>query len=192
MSVSARPAKATRILGIDPGSRVTGWGVVDCEPRGLRFVACGTIRTAPGADLGARLRTIHDAVRALCSEHAPDEVAVERAFVSDNADTALKLGQARAAAICGTFDHGPTLHEYAPATIKQAVVGSGAATKEQVQHMVRALLAVRDKLAFDASDALAAAVCHAHGRGLKSRYAAVLGATRAAKHSGGLRRGRRR
>jgi crossover junction endodeoxyribonuclease RuvC len=190
--MTASAARPTRILGIDPGSRVTGWGVVDCAPRGARFVACGTIRTAPGADLAARLRTIHDAVRELCREHAPDEVAVERAFVSDNADTALKLGQARAAAICGTFDLGPTLHEYAPATIKQALVGSGAATKEQVQHMVRALLALRERLASDASDALAAALCHAHGRGARGRYAAALAAVGGGRRRSGLRRGRRR
>ena len=163
-----------RILGIDPGSRVTGWGIVDVAGPKTTLVAAGTLRISPDGDLAARLKAIHDGVRALCAEHRPQEVAVERAFVSENADTALKLGQARAAAICGTFDAGVAFFEYAPAKIKQAVVGKGSATKEQVQHMVRALLHA-DAMAHDASDALAVALCHAHGRGLKAKYAEVLG-----------------
>lgn len=168
---------ATRILGIDPGSRVTGWGVVDVVGQRTILVAAGTLRVAAAGDLAARLKAIHDGVRALCAEHRPQEVAVERAFVADNADTALKLGQARAAAICGTFDAGLAFFEYAPAKIKLAVVGKGNATKDQVQHMVRALLRA-DAMAFDASDALAVALCHAHGRGLKAQYGALLGQMR--------------
>lgn len=167
----------TRILGIDPGSVVTGWGVVDADARGVAFVACGTVRAAAaegaeGADLAARLKRIHDEVRALCAEFRPHEVAVERVFVDKNAGSALKLGQARAAAICGTFDSGAALHEYAPREVKQAVVGTGAATKEQVAHMVRALLGLQVKVAIDASDALACALTHAHGRGLAARLKA--------------------
>jgi crossover junction endodeoxyribonuclease RuvC len=168
----------TRILGIDPGSRITGWGVVDVAGQRTALVAAGTLRIAADGDLAQRLKAIHDGVRALCAEHHPQEVAVERAFVSDNADTALKLGQARAAAICGTFDAGVAFFEYAPAKIKQAIVGSGAATKQQVQHMVRALLPGAGPMALDASDALAVALCHAHGRGLNAKYAAVLGQMR--------------
>lgn len=167
-----------RILGIDPGSRVTGWGVIDLDGSRTALVAAGTLRIATDGDLAARLKQIHDGVRALCAEHRPDEVAVERAFVSENADTALKLGQARAAAICGTFDAEIAFFEYAPAKIKQAVVGKGTATKDQVQHMVRALLPGAGVMALDASDALAVALCHAHGRGLKAHYAELLGQMR--------------
>lgn len=159
----------TRILGIDPGSLVTGWGVLDLEGGTVAFVACGTVRTDRSADFVTRLKRIHDELRALCAEFRPHEVAVERVFVDQNAGTALKLGQARAAAICGTFDSGAVFHEYAPREIKQAVVGTGAATKDQVAHMVRALLGMRVKVAVDASDALACALCHAHGRGLHTR-----------------------
>jgi len=162
----------TRILGIDPGSLVTGWGVVDAGPAGIAFVACGTVRTDPEAALAQRLKRIHDEVRALCAEFRPHEVAVERVFVDKNAGSALKLGQARAAAICGTFDSAAAVHEYAPREVKQAVTGTGAATKDQVAHMVRALLGMQVKVAVDASDALAAALTHAHGRGLSKRIAA--------------------
>ena len=163
-----------RIMGIDPGSLVTGWGVVEAAGPAVAFVAAGTVRTEPAHDLAARLRTIHDGIRALCAEHRPDEVAVERVFMARNADSALKLGQARAAAICGTFDCGAAVFEFAPSDIKRAVVGKGAATKEQVQHMVRALLKLKGPLALDASDALAVALCQAHGRGLRGRYAQLM------------------
>lgn len=162
----------TRILGIDPGTLCTGWGIVDADVKGIAFVACGTVRTDPTSDLAARLKRIHDEVRALCAEFRPHEVAVERVFVDKNAGSALKLGQARAAAICGTFDGGAALHEYAPREVKQAVTGTGAATKDQVAHMVRALLGLQVKVAIDASDALACALTHAHGRGLAARLRA--------------------
>lgn len=171
----------TRILGIDPGSLVTGWGVVDADSKGIAFVACGTVRTDPKSDLAARLKRIHDEVRALCAEFRPHEVAVERVFVDKNAGSALKLGQARAAAICGTFDCGAAFHEYAPREIKQSVVGTGAATKDQVAHMVRALLGIQVKVAIDATDALACALTHAHGRGLVTRLKA---SALAAAHKG--------
>lgn len=156
----------TRILGIDPGSLRTGWGIVDADAKGVAFVACGTVRTDPSSDLAARLKRIHDEVRSLCAEFRPHEVAVERVFVDKNAGSALKLGQARAAAICGTFDSGAAFHEYAPREVKLAVTGTGAAGKEQVAHMVRALLGIQVKVAIDASDALACALAHAHGRGV--------------------------
>jgi crossover junction endodeoxyribonuclease RuvC len=157
-----------RILGIDPGSRVTGYGIVDSAGPVTRYVASGCIRTA-GDDLAARLREIHDGVAALVAAFGPAELAIERVFLSRNADSALKLGQARAAAICGTFAGALVVHEYAARAVKLALVGQGAAEKGQVQHMVRALLRLPAPLAADESDALAIALCHAHSRGLGAR-----------------------
>lgn len=154
-----------RILGIDPGSRVTGWGFIDSDGRSSRYVASGQIHTA-GADLPVRLRQIYDSLRALVAEHAPAEVAVESVFMHRNADSALKLGQARAAAICATFGEGVEVFEYAARAVKQAVVGTGAAEKGQVAHMVGVLLARREPLLADEADALAVALCHAHTRAL--------------------------
>lgn len=159
-----------RILGIDPGSLVTGYGLVDFAGRELKYVASGTIATG-GGDFPARLETIYRAVEALVSEQRPDEFAIENVFVSRNASSALKLGQARAAAICGSFKAGLPVFEYTPREIKQAVVGRGGAPKEQVQHMVRTLLGVRGNLAADAADALAVALCHAFGREARQRLA---------------------
>jgi crossover junction endodeoxyribonuclease RuvC len=150
-----------RILGIDPGSRITGFGVVDSDGVRSRHVASGCIR-ASGDGLDARLASIFDGVRDVVREWRPDQVAVERVFVSRNADSALKLGQARGAAICATLELGAELHEYAARSVKQAVVGRGSADKVQVQHMVRALLALDAVPAADAADALAVALCHAH------------------------------
>jgi crossover junction endodeoxyribonuclease RuvC len=161
----------TRIFGIDPGSRVTGYGVLDSNGRATRYVASGCIRTE-GAELPPRLRTIFDAVASLVAEYQPREIAVEKVFVHRNADSALKLGQARSAAICATFSIGASVHEYAARAVKQAVVGQGGADKDQVQHMVRALLSLPAPLAPDESDALAVALCHAHSRPLAARLAA--------------------
>lgn len=162
----------TRILGIDPGSRVTGWGVVDANGATTRYVASGCIRTA-GADLAGRLQEIFTGVGAVVAEHAPAELAIERVFVARNADSALKLGQARSAAICATFGAGLPVHEYAARAVKLAIVGQGAAEKAQVAHMVRAILSVQASLAADESDALAIALCHAHTRPLGARLAAA-------------------
>ncbi|MEE9142692.1 MAG: crossover junction endodeoxyribonuclease RuvC [Gammaproteobacteria bacterium] len=150
-----------RILGVDPGSRVTGFGIIDAEPQRARCVVFGCVKTR-GQDFAARLKEIHKAIRSLVSEHRPAEMAIERVFVHRNPDSALKLGQARAAALCATFDANITIHEYAAREIKLAIVGSGNATKEQVQHMVSALLVLDEKPESDAADALAAAICHAH------------------------------
>lgn len=163
-------AGVARILGIDPGSLSTGYGIIDSEGQTLRYVACGRIRTG-GDDLAQRLADIYFGVARLVEEYAPHEVAVERAFVNKNADSALKLGQARAAAICGTLLKSLPLHEYTPKEVKQAVVGKGGAGKEQVQHMMRVLLKLKGELQADSADALAVAVCHAHSRGLKSELA---------------------
>jgi crossover junction endodeoxyribonuclease RuvC len=162
----------TRILGIDPGSRVTGWGIVDAAGPATRYVASGCIRTGSEA-LAARLREIYAGVSALVARYAPAELAIERVFVHKNADSALKLGQARSAAICATFAGGLAVHEYAARAVKLAVVGQGGAEKPQVQHMVRAILRLPAPLAADEADALAVALCHAHTRPLGTRLAAA-------------------
>ncbi len=155
---------SVRILGLDPGSRRTGFGLIECRGSELLALAHGCLNVAAAAPV-ARLRLIFEGLRALLHEHAPAEVAVERVFVSRNADSALKLGQARGAALCA-IPEGVPVFEYAPRAIKLAVVGSGAAEKFQVVHMVRTLLTLRDRPGADAADALAVAVCHAHARRL--------------------------
>ena len=157
-------AASVRILGLDPGSRRTGFGVIECRGDRLLPLAHGCLNVAALAP-AARLRRLFEGLRALIREHAPAEVAVERVFVSHNADSALKLGQARGAALCA-IPEGVAVFEYAPRAIKLAVVGSGAAEKFQVAHMVCALLALRERPGTDAADALAVAVCHAHARRL--------------------------
>jgi crossover junction endodeoxyribonuclease RuvC len=163
-------AEWTRILGIDPGSRITGYGLVESNGVATRYVASGCIRTE-GAELPPRLKTIYEGVRALMDTYRPAEVAVERVFVHKNADSALKLGQARSAAICATFAGEAVVHEYAARAVKQAIVGQGGAEKAQVQHMVRALLKLPSAPGQDEADALAIALCHAHSRCLATRLA---------------------
>jgi crossover junction endodeoxyribonuclease RuvC len=158
------PLGSTRILGLDPGSLRTGFGIIDCERGTLRIVAQGCIATA-GGPLADRLRIIHARVAELIVTHRPAEIAVERVFLSKNADSALKLGQARGAALAAV-PAALGVHEYAPRAIKLAVVGIGGAEKSQVAHMVKQLLAIDLKLGADASDALAIAICHAHSRKL--------------------------
>lgn len=150
-----------RILGIDPGSRLTGFGVVDFVRSEPVYVASGTVRSLDG-DFPARLRQIFESVAAIVDEFRPDIVALESVFVHRNAASALKLGQARSAALCATFSRALEVHEYAPREIKLAVVGTGSASKEQVQHMIVSLLRLSAMPAPDAADALAAALCHGH------------------------------
>ncbi|MCH7829861.1 MAG: crossover junction endodeoxyribonuclease RuvC [Proteobacteria bacterium] len=152
-----------RILGIDPGSRLTGFGVVDFAGDKAIYVASGTVKSIHGA-FADRLRQIFESVGGIVEEYRPDIVVVESVFMHKNAGSALKLGHARAAAICATFAHGAEICEYSPRSIKQAVVGTGAATKEQVQHMVVSILSLDGMPAPDAADALAAALCHGHQR----------------------------
>lgn len=149
-----------RVLGIDPGSQRTGFGVLDADGPKLFYVASGVIRTERG-EFAERLCEIFRGVQAIVAEYRPQEIAIERVFVNRNVDSALKLGQARGAAICGTADAGAGVYEYAPRQIKMAVVGSGSADKAQVQLMMKSLLKLGGRVAVDASDALAAAVCHA-------------------------------
>src|SRR5579864_6156732 len=158
------PSPNARILGLDPGSRRTGFGVLECRDGELVLLAQGHLNVS-GAAPTARLRMIFEGLAALLAEHRPAEVAIERVFVSRNADSALKLGQARGAALCA-IPGGVPVYEYAPRAIKLAVVGSGSAEKFQVAHMIRMLLALTDRPRADAADALAVAVCHAHARRL--------------------------
>jgi crossover junction endodeoxyribonuclease RuvC len=170
-----------RILGLDPGSRRTGFGLIECHGSQCVHVAHGCIVPRAGA-VSERLRLIFEGVEALILEHRPDEIAVERVFVSRNVDSALKLGQARGAAL-SAVPRGTGVFEYAPREIKLTVVGFGGAEKSQVAHMMRALLDLRERLAADASDALAVAVCHAHSRRMHQLAAgatAVVARTRGA------------
>lgn len=148
-----------RILGIDPGSRITGFGVIDASAGDLNYIASGCIRTVAG-DLPRRLGEIHEGVRQLIAEYGPAGAAVEQVFVSRSATSALKLGQARGAALSALVSADLEIAEYAPRRVKQAVTGTGAATKQQVQHMVRLLLNLPRAPGADASDALAIAICH--------------------------------
>jgi crossover junction endodeoxyribonuclease RuvC len=171
VAVALPAASACRVLGLDPGSRRTGYGIIDCGAGSERHVASGHIALT-GAELAPRLRRIFDAVAALVEEHRPDEVAIERVFVHVNPDSALKLGQARGAALCAALLHGAPAHEYAPRAIKMAVTGYGAADKTQVAQMVTTLLQLPSRPAADAADALAVALCHAQTRRLGALRAA--------------------
>lgn len=151
-----------RILGIDPGLRVTGFGVLDHTGQQLRYVASGCVRT-PDGSLPSRLQSILEGLAQVITQHQPQEVAVEEVFVNVNPRSTLMLGQARGAAICAAVTHGLLVAEYTALQVKQAVVGNGHADKEQVQHMVQRLLALPAAPQADAADALACAICHAHG-----------------------------
>ena len=156
-----------RILGLDPGSIRTGYGLIECGAGGERHIADGCIQAGTG-DFPLRLRRIFDAVAALIEAHRPDEIAIERVFVHRNPDSALKLGQARGAALCAALALGASAHEYAPRAIKLAVSGYGAADKAQVAQMVTALLGLPRRPSADAADALAVALCHAQSRRLSA------------------------
>lgn len=149
------------ILGVDPGSRVTGYGVINSVGNKLQYVDCGCIRTE-SKSFPDRLLTIFDELNLLIERHAPQQAAVEEVFMGRNASSALKLGQARGSAMVACLSHKLEVAEYSARQVKQAVVGSGAADKSQVQHMVKALLGISDTLAEDAADALAVAICHAN------------------------------
>jgi len=159
---------AVRILGIDPGSRITGWGVIEARGARLTHIAHGCIRAGDG-DLPPRLAAIYQGLSAVIAEHQPVEYAVEEVFMRVNIGTALILGQARGVAVLAGAMAGLPFAEYAPAQIKRALVGNGRADKAQIQHMVKLLLklpgAKTDELTADAADALAIAICHAHVRG---------------------------
>jgi crossover junction endodeoxyribonuclease RuvC len=162
---------SVRILGIDPGSQITGFGIVDVAGNRTTAVEWGNIRT--GGEHRDRLRSIFLSVGQIVREYRPAEIAIERVFLSRNADSALKLGQARAAAICATFEANVPIYEYSARHIKKAVVGGGAAEKDQVQRMVQMILGLSESIAADAADALAAAICHANERSLRGALQAA-------------------
>ena len=151
-----------RILGIDPGLRITGYGVIDKNAGALTYVASGCIKS-PDGELPDRLKNILESIQEVIRLYAPVEVAVEKVFVNVNPQSTLLLGQARGAAICGAVLHHLPVSEYTALQVKQAVVGNGHAAKEQVQEMVKRLLKLPGKPSADAADALACAICHAHG-----------------------------
>jgi len=155
---------ALRILGVDPGLRVTGFGVIEKVGSRLCYLASGCIRTEVSDSLPNRLGTIHSGLRELVAKHRPDEAAAEIVFVNVNPQSTLLLGQARGAAISALVTSGLSVAEYTALQVKQAVVGNGHADKVQVQHMVRQLLSLPVAPAADAADALACAIAHAHGR----------------------------
>jgi len=150
-----------RILGIDPGSRFTGFGIIDVHGEHAECVTHGVIKTRVG-EFPQRLGIIFSQLQDIIREHRPDQAAVESVFINRNANSALKLGQARGAAVCAAIANGLSVFEYSPRSVKQAVVGRGGADKVQVNHMVSVLLRMRGEIEEDAADALAVALCHQH------------------------------
>jgi crossover junction endodeoxyribonuclease RuvC len=167
-------AQGVRILGIDPGSRFTGFGIIEVKGDGAVCVAHGVIKTGDG-EFPERLGVIFSGIRSLIAQHGPDQAAVESVFVSRNPNSALKLGQARGAAVCAIIEQGLAVTEYSPRSVKQAIVGRGSADKVQVKHMISMLLQVKDELAEDAADALAVALCHHHTQQTVQRMRALGG-----------------
>jgi crossover junction endodeoxyribonuclease RuvC len=159
-----------RILGIDPGSRRTGIGIIEVDDAGRsRHVFNTALNLLDNDSFADRLKQLFDDLGAIIADYAPHECAVERVFVSRNPDSALKLGQARGAAICAVVSRGIAVSEYAAREVKQSVVGTGSGDKTQVQHMVGVLLNLREKIQADAADALAIALTHAHVRASVAR-----------------------
>ena len=150
-----------RVIGIDPGSRVIGYGIIEMLPNNYRYISSGTLRI--NADnLPLKLKQIFNSILQLIQEYQPQQMAIEQIFMSKNADSALKLGQARGAAICAVQTQDIPVFEYAARQVKQAIVGKGSAEKTQVQHMVKLLLNLQGTMQIDASDELGIAICHAH------------------------------
>lgn len=149
------------IIGIDPGSRITGYGVIRQQANKLHYVGSGCVRLT-AKSMGDRLAALYEGLLSIIETYQPDVCSIEHVFMHQNANSALKLGHARGVAMVAMARHGIGIHEYAPRQIKQAVVGYGAADKFQVQHMVKAILGLTGSLKVDAADALAIAVCHAH------------------------------
>ena len=161
-----------KLLGIDPGLRFTGWGLLEADGNRLRHLADGVIATDSSDSVPARLKMLHDALAALLAELRPDEAAVEETYVNRNGSATLKLGYARGVALLGPALLGIPVSEYAAKSVKLAVVGTGGADKGQVQQMVRRLLPGARIGSADAADALAVAICHAHHRASRTRWAA--------------------
>ena len=165
---------ARRILGIDPGSVITGWGIVESAGNSLVHLAHGTVATTGAKGQGARLNCIYRAIEAAIDCHLPDSVCIERVFFARNPQSALKLGQARGVALLAAARKDLPVHEYAAVEIKAAVVGYGHATKQQVQMMIGSLLHLPGRLPADAADALAAAICHLHRQTFQARLLEAL------------------
>ncbi|WP_319775114.1 crossover junction endodeoxyribonuclease RuvC [Breoghania sp.] len=162
-----------RILGIDPGLRNTGWGVIDVVGTNLKFVASGTVRSTQARPLAERLVELHDGLQAVMKDHRPDEAAVEQTFVNKDAGATLKLGQARGIALLVPGLLGLPIGEYLPNLVKKTVVGAGHGDKKQIRMMVKVLMPKAVFNSDDAADALAIAVCHAHHRGAAAAAAKV-------------------
>ena len=169
--IAAAGEGVARLLGIDPGLRFTGWGLVAADGNRLRHLADGVIATDSGASVPQRLRVLHDALAALLAEYRPDEAAVEETYVNRNGTATLKLGYARGVALLAPALAGIPVAEYGAKAVKLAVVGTGGAAKEQVAEMVRRLLPGARLQRADAADALAVAICHAHHRASGLRIA---------------------
>ena len=168
--------QAIRIIGIDPGLRRTGWGVVESLGNALTFIASGTVRSEEKASLAERLRQIHDGLAEVLAQHVPAEAAVEQTFVNKDATATLKLGQARGVAMLVPALAGLSVAEYAPNAVKKTVIGVGHGDKKQIHMMVRVLMPRATFTGDDAADALAIAICHAHHRqSVTSRLAALAG-----------------
>lgn len=163
--------RTVRVLGIDPGLRFTGWGVIDATGNRLTHVADGVIATDSTESVPLRLKALHDALAALLAEHRPHEAAVEETYVNRNGSATLKLGYARAVALLAPTLIGVPVAEYGAKTVKMAVVGTGGADKDQVMMMVRRLLPGATLKRADAADALAVAICHAHHRSSRLAWA---------------------
>ncbi len=162
MEAVSRQAHRIRILGIDPGSRITGYGVVDKIGDTFRFVSCGAIKVSAKSSFPLRLQEIHTGISEVIATLQPDVAAIEDIFVAINPRSALKLGHARGVLILAAMEQGLPVHEYAARMVKQAVAGYGQASKAQVQQMVRALLQLSGTPSEDAADGLAVALCHAN------------------------------
>ena len=172
-SLSPAPRPTTRIIGVDPGSRVTGYGVIDFRSNQAVHVASGCIRIKERS-VGARLGVIFSKLGGIVDEYRPTEIAIEKVFMHRNPDSALKLGQARGAALLAGVTRDLEVHEYPPNQIKQAVTGRGHASKAQVQHMIRVLLSLPEVPPDDEADALAVAMCHGHIRETTQRQRRAL------------------
>ena len=166
-----------RLLGIDPGLRFTGWGLIEADGNRLRHRADGVIATDAATRVPDRLRVLHDALAALLAEYQPDEAAIEETYVNRNGSATLKLGYARGIALLAPALAGIPITEYAAKSVKLAVVGTGGADKTQVQMMVRRLLPGAAIRRADAADALAVAICHAHHRASRRAWAVVAAAS---------------
>jgi len=156
-----------RILGIDPGTRITGYGIIDVEGNRLRHVDNGIIKTSSSDPLPLRLKTIYDGLAAILIKFSPEAVSVEQVFMAKNPRAALTLGHARGTAVLAAVNLDLEVHEYSALQVKSAVVGYGHAAKQQVQQMVKALLNLPEVAQEDAADALAVAICHANSRTMR-------------------------